>query len=180
VIVLPDAKHPLLSFFNLAEAHVLRALRTQHAIKLPHIRKALDYVSAYLGKPHPLVQATFSTDGVRLFVEELGKLIDATGFGQAVMPELMGHLARLEFENETVARIYPFTRPHESGPKTVFIDPRYSFGRPVLVGINIPTAVIVDRYKAGENVDSLAHDYGCERLAIEEAIRSEIAFDQAA
>jgi uncharacterized protein (DUF433 family) len=74
-----------------------------------------------------------------------------------------------------VARLYPFTRkrtPDE--PKAIVIDPRISFGRPVLAGSGIPTAVIAERYKAGESVDELADDYGRKRLEIEEAIRCEL------
>ena len=55
----------------------------------------------------------------------------------------------------------------------VVIDPYVSFGRPVLVGTGIPTAVIAARYKAGESVDDLADDYGRSREEIEEAIRCE-------
>jgi hypothetical protein len=40
VIELPDRSHNLLSFYNLAEAHVLRALRTEYGVLLPIIRKA--------------------------------------------------------------------------------------------------------------------------------------------
>ncbi len=47
-------------------------------------------------------------------------------------------------------------------------------GRPVLVGTGIPTAILAERYKAGESIDELALDYGCDRLQIEEAIRCEL------
>jgi uncharacterized protein (DUF433 family) len=175
VIMLPDAEKPLLSFFNLAEAHVLRALRKEQKIQLPHIRSALDYVAAKFGKKHPLLHHTFKTDGARLFVEELGKLVEASNIGQRVMPEIMDHLERLEFEQDVVARLYPFTRRDAPGPRAVFIDPRYAFGRPVLATISVPTEVIVDRYEAGESIADLAGDYGCERLEIEEAIRCNLA-----
>jgi uncharacterized protein (DUF433 family) len=175
VIALPDPKRPLLSFFNLTEAHILRALRKDQNIQLPHIRWAIAFVADQLRVAHPLLQDRFKTDGVRLFVEALEKkLIDASGFGQMVMPELMDHLERLEFEDNVVSRLYPFTRRSGAGPRTVFIDPRYSFGRPVLAKIYVPTAVIVERYEAGESVDDLAKDYGCEGLEIEEAIRCEL------
>jgi uncharacterized protein (DUF433 family) len=175
VINLPDAKRPLLSFFNLAEAHILRALRKEQKIQLPHIRWAIDFVAEKIGDLHPLVHDRFKTDGVRLFVEALEqKVVDASGFGQMVMPELMGHLERLEFENKTVSRLYPFTRRSGAGPRSVFIDARFSYGRPVLAKVCVPTDVIVDRYEAGESVDDLARDYGCETLEIEEAIRSEL------
>jgi uncharacterized protein (DUF433 family) len=59
------------------------------------------------------------------------------------------------------------------------IDPRISFGRPVLAGTGIPTAVIAERYKAGESMDDLADDYGCQRFEIEEAVRCELALEAA-
>lgn len=175
VIMLPDPARHLLSFFNLAEAHILRALRKEQKIQLPHIRWAIDFVAAKFGDAHPLLQDRFKTDGVRLFVEAIEqRLVDASDFGQMVMPELMDHLERLEFEDKVVSRLYPFTRRNGAGPRTVFIDPRYSFGRPVLAKIYVPTAVIVERYEAGESVGDLAKDYGCQGLEIEEAIRCEL------
>lgn len=175
VLVLPDPGRPLLSFFNIAEAHILRALRKETRIQLPHIRRAIDFVAKRFAKPHPLLQYQFKTDGASLFVEEIGKLIDVSGFGQMVMPEMMEHLERLEFKDNLVTRLYPFTRQNDAGPKTIFIDPRYSFGRPVLARICVPTTVIAERYEAGESVGDLAQDYGCEALEIEEAIRCELS-----
>jgi uncharacterized protein (DUF433 family) len=40
------------------------------------------------------------------------------------------------------------------------MDPRVEFGRPVLKVSAVPTAVIADRYKAGESIADLADDYG--------------------
>jgi uncharacterized protein (DUF433 family) len=109
-------------------------------------------------------------------------LIDATGSGQLMMQEIMVHLERLEFENDVVARLYPFTRSTDEpdSPRSVFIDPRYSFGRPVLARIFVATSVIAERYKAGDSVIELAKDYDCEGLDIEEAIRCELNLEQAA
>jgi len=45
----------------------------------------------------------------------------------------------------------------------------------VLAGTGIPTAVLADRYKAGESMRDLSVDYECERDLIEEAIRCELA-----
>jgi uncharacterized protein (DUF433 family) len=181
VIQLPVRGSSLLSFFNLAEVHVLRALRTTHAIQLPLIRKALDYVRNEFGWDRPLLQQQFKTDGVRLFVEKLDKLVEASAGGQIVMREVMAHLERLEWENNVVARLYPFTRLNTvDAPKSVIIDPKYSFGRPILTGSRITTAVIAERYKAGESIDALAEDYGCSHLEIEEGIRCELRLNTAA
>lgn len=182
VISLPDNANHLLSFYNLAEAHVLRAIRTHHNIKLPKIRAAIDFVANRFGTPHPLVSQKFKTDGIDLFVEHLGEVFDASGSGQRIIAEFMAHLQRLDFDHEAVARLYPFTRSSDDpeSPRSVFIDPRYSFGRPVLSSIFIPTGAIAERYKAGDSILDLAKDYECDRLDIEEAIRCELPLEKAA
>jgi len=58
-------------------------------------------------------------------------------------------------------------------PRIVVADARVQFGRPVLVGTGVPTAILLERYLAGDSVDELAEDYRCDRLKIEEAIRCE-------
>jgi uncharacterized protein (DUF433 family) len=181
VLTLPDNAAHLLSFYNLAEAHVLRVFRTRHSIKLSKIRAAIDYLGDRFNTSHPLISHQFKTDGVRLFIEHLGSLLDATT-GQMVMGELMMHLERLEFEHNAVARLYPFTRSTDDpdSPRSIFIDPRYSFGRPVLSSIYVPSGIIADRYKAGDSVGDLVTDYECSTLDIEEAIRCELSLGQAA
>lgn len=182
VIALPERNTLLLSFYNLAEAHVLRALRAKYGIKLRDIRLALEYVEQKLGTKRPLLAQNFKTDGVSLFVERFGHLVDATAHGQIVMREVMeAHLERLEWENKVVARLYPFTRSdYRAAPRSVFIDPRFSFGRPILRDSRIATAVIAQRYKAGDSIDDLATDYGCDRSEIEEAVRCELRLPTAA
>jgi uncharacterized protein (DUF433 family) len=181
VIDLPHPESHLLSFYNLAEAHVLRSLRTTHAIQLPRIRKALNYVKRKFGWKRPLIQQEFKTDGLHLFVERLGQVIVASEAGQLALREVMMHLERLEWEHNIAARLYPFTRtdPHEA-PKSVIIDPRHSFGRPILRNARVATAIIAERYKAGESIQALADDYGCTHLDIEEGIRCELRLGTAA
>jgi len=182
VIRLPDRSRPLLSFMNLVEAHVLDALRREHEIPLQTVRKALAYLAQRVPSPHPLADQRFETDGVNLFVQYFGALVNISQDGQLAMRELLqAYLRRVERDaHGIVARLYPFTRrgdPNE--PRRVVIDPRISFGRPVLAGTGIPTAMIAERYKAGESVDELAKDYGRDRLEIEEAIRCELAVEAA-
>src|SRR5438105_14454888 len=40
----PRRNPPVLTFWNLIEAHVLRSLRTEHGVSLKAVRQALDYV----------------------------------------------------------------------------------------------------------------------------------------
>ena len=185
LIALPDAALYLLSFTNLAEAHVLSAFRREHNIPLPAIRSALEFVVKRHGWKRPLIQQEFKADGVSLLIEELdrqGPFVDASAKGQLVMRRIVeAHVKRLEWEDDVVSRLYPFTRAREiRSPMWVMMDPRYSFGRPILKECHIPTTIISERYKAGNSVDELADDYGCARLEIEEALRCELSLTAAA
>ena len=177
IIVRPDPEKSLLSFINLVECHVLAAIRRQHQVPIYNVRRALDYLKEHYQTEHPLAQRSFQTDGIDLFIEEYGQLINVSMKGQLAIRDLLEvHLRRIEHDQSGLAlRLYPFTRkPESDSPKLIVIDPRVSFGKPVVVGTGIPTSVIADRYKTGESIDDLADDYGRKRLEIEEAIRSEL------
>ena len=173
----PRAGEPRLSFVNLVEAHVLDALRRQHSISLQKVRSTLNFLAKHFPSPHPLADQQFETDGLDLFVKKYGELINASRHGQIEMERMIRmFLQRVERDERGVAsRLYPFTRslPHES-PRLVVIDPRVSFGRPVLAGTSIPTGVIAERFKAGDTIAALAGDYGRPLDEIQEAIRCEL------
>jgi uncharacterized protein (DUF433 family) len=175
VILLPDASLPLLSFYNLAEAHVLSVFRKDYGIDLQNIRTAMDFVSGRFGHVRPLIDQQFATDGATLFIEHLGKTLDASAGGQIVL-NFYAYLKRLDRIDDLVARFWPFTRSttDAQSPRSVFIDPRVSFGRPSLIKCNVPTVEIAARYKAGDSIPLLAEDYGCDELDIEEGLRCEI------
>lgn len=182
IIQLPDQDRPMLSFMNLVEAHVLDAIRRQHRISLQKVRKALQYLSRHFHSRHPLAEHRFETNGVDLFLSRYGELVNLSRDGQlAIRKILEGYLQRIERDDAGMAaRLYLFTRKRDlHEPKVVMIDPRISFGRPVLAGTGIATAVIAERYKAGETIDELAEDYGRGRLDIEEAIRCELELEAA-
>jgi uncharacterized protein (DUF433 family) len=178
IIPLADPEAKLLSFMNLVEVHVLDAIRREHNIPLDKVRRAVAYLSKQFPSKHPLADRDFETDGINLFIQKFGQLINISQAGQLAMREvLQAHLHRIERDVAGLpVKLYPFTRKRDSQeePKAIVIDPQVSFGRPVLAGTGIPTAMIAERYKAGESVDDLANDYGRKRLEIEEAIRCEL------
>lgn len=182
VVAISSKQPPLLSFLNLVEAHVLDAIRREHGIPLGKVRIALGYLSRRYPSDHPLATQEFETDGLDLFIEKFGQLINISQAGQLAMREILeAHLRRIERDSAGFpCRLYPFTRKGRlDEPRAVVIDPSVSFGRPVLTGTGIPTAIIADTYKAGESIDSLADDYGRDRLQIEDAIRSELQLEAA-
>lgn len=182
LIRLDGEQRRALSFLNLVEAHVLAAIRRKHHIPLPVVRRALDYVAKQLRSARPLAEVQFQTDGVDLIVDCLGTLINVTREGQPEMADVLRqHLKRIERNAEGVpVRLFPFTRMEATSgqPAAVVIDPYVAFGRPVLAGRAVPTAVLADRFKAGDSFEQLARDYGASTQAIEEALRCE--FDRQA
>ena len=159
------------------EAHVLDALRRGHRITMPKAREALTYLEGQLPLTHPLADQKFETDGVDLFIEQYGRLINISQDGQLAMRHVLRvYLSRIERDPAGVpVKLYLFTRSHQADePRVVAIDPYVSFGRPVLVGTGIPTAVIAERYKAGESIQALAEDDERSPRDIEEAIRCEL------
>lgn len=177
ILELPTAGQPALSFVNLVEAHVLDAIRRQHQVPLKKVRRALRFLRERFDSKHPLADQVFETDGLDLFIQRYGQLIAISQEGQLAMRRLIeAHLRRIDRDPSGVpVRLYPFIRHRQPDePRSVVIDPSIAFGRPLLVGTGIPTAVVASRYKAGESIQELATDYGHGRDEIEEAIRCEL------
>lgn len=162
-----------LSFVNLVEAHVLRALRTQHGIPISHVRQALDYAERELGIQRLLLSKELLTSAGELFLEQYGQLINLSRSGQlAIKKVLEAHLRRVERDDRAIPiRLYPFLSTEaEDRRRPVVIDPRVSFGRPMLAGAGVTTAAIAQRIDAGESVADLALDYGITPEQVEEAV----------
>ena len=181
LIEAPEHVPTLLSFLNLTELHVLAAIRREHEVKMPSVRRAIQYLAKHArqaaDKRHPLVSRDLETDGLDLFIEQYGQLINISRKGQTAMREVIGAaLRRIDRDAAGVPiKLYPFTRAAmDNTPTMVVIDPRLSAGRPVIAGTGLATGLIAERYKAGESIGDLAHDYERENAEIEEAIRCEL------
>jgi uncharacterized protein (DUF433 family) len=178
VIQLDGQKREGLSFLNLVEAHVLAAIRRKYEIPLPKVRDSLAYVQQRLNVTRPLADVTFQTDGVSLFVEALGRILNVTRDGQIEIEQsLRAHLHRIERDlNHVPIKLFPYTQTGTplDGPMPVEIDPTIAFGRPVIRGRATPTAVLADRFKAGDSIRDLSDDLGLPSDVVEDAIRCEL------
>lgn len=177
VIDIADRKGRQLSFINLVEAFVLAAIRREHSISLPKVRKAVAYLRRAFDTTRPLADEQFVTDGVNLFVEKFGALVGVTEEGQIHLREII--LDRLKYIHRdpkgVPEKIVLF--PAQGVAKgDVVIDPRLSFGRPVLDGIGVRTSILVERFKTGESIEQLAAEYSAAPEAIQNAIRCELPF----
>jgi uncharacterized protein (DUF433 family) len=167
----------LLSFSNLIEAFVLASMRRVHRVSMQRVRKAVRYLGRELGYARPLIHARFKTDGVSLFVQHAGRLLDVSARGQTLLREVLDtSLARIDWDRDLAVRLYPSVRDGDlaSQPKTIVVDPRLGFGQPVIAGTGIETRIVAGRYLAGEPTRALAEDYGLDLDKIEDAIRCEM------
>jgi uncharacterized protein (DUF433 family) len=176
VIVLPVDPSRQLSFRNLIELAALRALRTEHEFKLSAVREALHYARRELKIADLLASKELYARPGELFIAHYGHLISLNMAGQlGIKAVLDGLVKRIDWERNLPCRFFPLL-PNRAAARTVVIDPRVSFGRPVIARLGVSTGVIVDRVNAGESPKELAADYG----ATSDEIMDALAYERAA
>jgi uncharacterized protein (DUF433 family) len=176
LVRLADEDPPRLSFFNLMECHMISSIRTHYNLRVPKVRRALRVLAELYPSPHPLIDKPLETDRFDLFIREHeDDLVCLTKNGQIPFKEfVVMHLQRIETNKEGMLTFYPFVEKRSADePKIIMMSPAVSFGKPVISGSSIPTAVISSRFHARESVPDLAGEYGRTIKEIEEAIRWE-------
>lgn len=164
-------KPPLLSFWNLIEAHVLRSLRTEHGVSVPALRSALKYAEKELGIERLLLRPELRTNAGSVFLEKYGALIELSASGQLAMQRvLQEYLKRIEWDRSKLpVQLYPFLPAGEAEKeRPIVIDARLAFGRPVIASKSISTRAIADRIDVGEPVADVAAEYGLDASEIEQ------------
>ena len=174
----PARKHPpLLSFYNLIEAHVLRSLRTDHGVAIRELRRAIAYAERTLKIERLLLNKDLRTHAGEVFLDEYGKLISLSTSGQIAMRRMLEeHLKRVEWDQwQFPVRLYPYVSAEPTTERPIAIDPDIAFGRPVVIRAGVSTEAIAGRIDAGETVEALAEDYDLKPEEIEEAVLYERA-----
>lgn len=176
VIVTPKDSSHRLSFRNLVELAALRALRTEHGLKLSAVREALQFAEKKLGTDAPLASRELFASAGELFLQRYGQLINLNRAGQlGIWAVLQGLMRRIKWDDRLPVSFFPPV-PNRPESQSVMLDPTVSFGRPVLARLGITTSVIVDRINAGEQPAAVAKDYG----ATQDEIMDALAYERAA
>lgn len=178
VIQKPDPDDSRLSFTNLIEAHVLRALRTAHDVSMSAVREALTVAEREFGIERLLIHRQLRTTAGELFLDRYRQLVTLSESQQLVMREMFArYLKRIEYDEVDLPKeFYPLTRgPLSDSPKIIALTPYVSFGRPVVLRRGISTEAIRSRYDAGESLLHIAEDYQLTPEEVEEAVTYEVA-----
>lgn len=178
VLSRPSDDDSRLSFTNLIEAHVLRALRTVHEVKLSGIREAVDIAEEQFGIQRLLISPDLRTSAGALFLDRYTHILELNEGQQLAMKSVLEqYLSRVRFDDARLpVEFRPFERsPRNRGKDTLAISPFISFGRPVLRRSGVSTQAVVQRVEAGEALKSIMKDYGLREAEVEEAILYEAA-----
>ncbi|MEV7388697.1 MULTISPECIES: DUF433 domain-containing protein [unclassified Streptomyces] len=149
---------PSVPFIAVAEAHVLRSLRSL-GLRMSEIREAATAVRDAFDTPYGLVSKRIATDGVDIFIEHGWGDLRRARDGQVPIKEVVSdHLRYLtwgpgdDFPSSLRLRQYPDSVP-------VVIDPRFGHGRPVVAANRVALKAITDMWEAGETLEDIAYDY---------------------
>ncbi len=171
--ILKPAARELLSFYDIASAHVLMSMKAR-GVRPSDIRDIVQRLEAdYPDSRYPLLGRDFYLFGRDVVIKEVGKRLNLTRGGQMGFRTIMDKfLARIELDaNMMPARFSPLRTHRERGRGYIVIDPDYASGRPVIKGTGIAAEVIAKRKGSGESIAYLAKDYRLSRRAVEEAIK---------
>lgn len=166
-----------LSFYNLIEVHVLRSLRTKHAVKLEHVRQAAEVAEKKFNIPKLLLSDQLRFGAGELFLEQYGRITHLTPAEQLTLGNLLStYLDRIEFGEGGFPKDFsPLERLTPTGQKLILVSPFISFGRPIVRRLGITTHAIAERINAGESERSVLEDYGLEPAELTEALAYESA-----
>lgn len=160
-----------MSYFQLVEVAFVAFFRKM-GVSMPRIRAARDYVAQNFNVEFPFAEYKFKTEGYRVLMDqieviptrEFDQVIVADAGGQMAWSKLLGDkFAEFDYEYELALRWHPAGRQSR-----VVIDPRVSFGAPVVSGL--PTWVIKGRYIAGETIPEIEQEFVLPREAIQDAL----------
>lgn len=170
----------LLSFSNVIELHVVRALRREEDVRFSRLREAIALAKDQYKIDRLLLSEQLRTGAGEVLLEQYGQLINLSRAGQLAMRHYFdAHLRRVEWDVQGMPSLFfpgfvnvlPPPSREEDSPRLIAIDPKISFGKPVLASRRgILVSSIVSRIDAGEEEDALAADYGITRREVDAAI----------
>lgn len=158
-----------LSFLDLMEVRMIHAFR-KYGLSWHSIRIAADRAREVFQSPHPFAMKRFRTDGKRVFADLFKdgsiKLLDLNRdhfvFSQMVEPSLF---EGIEFEADLASRWFPAW-----AKRKVVLDPKRSFGQPILAREGIPTEILANAVRVEGSVDAAAKWYEVTESAVRAAV----------
>ncbi|WP_067660478.1 DUF433 domain-containing protein [Nocardia harenae] len=158
-------------FIAMVEAYVLRVLRTDLHFSKQRIRQAADELRREFATPYALASSKIATDGIDIFLQHSDGEFARVGDRQMPVREVIeGSLTYIGWDEDGYANRLRLRRFPDAAP--VIIDPRFSWGDPVVERNKVQVQAIVDLWRAGESLDVVAENYGLTRAEAEAVCRA--------
>jgi uncharacterized protein (DUF433 family) len=147
-----------LGFRDLVELRVVDRFRSA-GLSLQQLRKAHEIAQGMLDDARPFSTASFKTDGKRLYLEMARRtgephLVDLLTRQHSFHTVVAPSLRSVDFDGDAAVRWWP------EPARRIVVDPRRSFGRPILAEAGIATEVLADAYLAEGSFAAAASMYG--------------------
>lgn len=179
VLQRPDPDTSRLSFNNLLEVHVLRALRNVHEVKLDKVRKAIETAEQEYGIQNLLISNQLHAGSGELFLRTYSELVHLSQSHQLIMQKMFDqYIQRITVDgaHADLLPFYPFPRMADNASeRLILVSPFVAFGSAVVSRLGVSTATIAQRAIAGEPRDAIVADYGLLESEFDEAILYEAA-----
>jgi uncharacterized protein (DUF433 family) len=151
---------PSVPFVAEVEAYVLRTLRADLGLKKSTVREAAEAIRQEFDTPYGLATKRIVTDGIDIFIEHAGRELARAADGQRPIKEMIaGDLRYISWDtdDDTPSRLH---LQQYSDLAPVIIDPRFAWGAPVIESNRVPVDTVVDLWRAGESIQTVADEYG--------------------
>jgi uncharacterized protein (DUF433 family) len=164
----PRRRDPTITLIGLAEAYVLSGFR-RAGVPLQRIRPAIDVLTDKIGVDHSLASRRLYTDGAEILYQWDDEHLSGLRNGQYVFRDVLREYLRLitwgedEFPTKLQLPTYHQTE--------VITDPQRAFGQPIFGRTGTKVEDVLERFWAGDDLQSIAIDYGLESPDVEEAVR---------
>ncbi|MGB6159343.1 MAG: DUF433 domain-containing protein [Acidobacteriaceae bacterium] len=171
--ILKPAASDLLSFYDIASAHVLMAFKAQGVPQSDTRAIVGELESEFRDSPYPLLGRDFFLFGRDVVIKQVGARLNLSRRRQLGFKKIMDRfLTRIEVDaNLMPVRFSPLRTHRERSKGFIVIDLDYAAGRPVIRGTGVPAEIIAKRKGSGESIAYLAKDYRISRLAVAEAVK---------
>jgi uncharacterized protein (DUF433 family) len=158
-------------FIAFVEAYVLRALRKELRFSAKRIREAVADVREEFNTPYGLASKRIATDGIDIFVQHSDEEFARVGDRQMPVREFIADYLRfIDWGDTGYAASVRLPRFPDVAP--VIVDPRFSWGDPVVARNKVPVQAVVDLWRAGEPVGVVAENYGLTDEEVEAVCRA--------
>jgi uncharacterized protein (DUF433 family) len=169
----PAGRQATVPFVGFAEAFVLGVLR-KAGVPMQRIRPAVARLSDEIGLDHALATQRIYTDGAELIFDYAKSSDDEALFtvvrtGQEHLAGVIrDYLQRVTYgEDGWAARVRLPAYSHAE----VTVDPAVAFGQPVVAHGGARVEDLVDRFRAGDDLDEIAADFDVPGDEVQDVLR---------